>query len=78
MRNKVIAIISDRIIIGHGLFADFKVLKISHPKIETRDTSLYGPFRKHSTGRLPSLKKIVEEEVGVVIQQGEHDSVNTY
>jgi RNA exonuclease 4 len=66
----------DRILVGHGLKRDLEVLKMTHPREKIRDTSLYEAFRaKYSAGKIPSLKKIVQEELGVIIQNGEHDSI---
>jgi RNA exonuclease 4 len=76
VQEKVKEIVQGRILIGHALQNDLTILKLSHPKDKIRDTSLYEPFRgKYSNGRLPSLKKMVQGELNVAIQKGEHDSV---
>jgi RNA exonuclease 4 len=72
-------LLKDRVIIGHALKGDLAALKLSHPRHAVRDTSSYEPFRtKYGSGRTPSLKKIVEGELGVNIQISEHDSVDPY
>lgn len=48
---------------------------LSHPRRLIRDTSLYRPFRQLFNGRTPSLKVLTEKVLGVVVQEGEHDSV---
>lgn len=76
VQKKVKEIISGRILVGHAVQGDLAVLKLVHPKEKIRDTALYEPFRtKYSAGRLPALKKIVQGELNVTIQRGEHDSV---
>jgi DNA polymerase III epsilon subunit-like protein len=77
VQTRVAELIKDRILVGHGVQGDLAILKLSHPREKIRDTSLYEPFRaKYSAGKSPSLKKVVEGEVGVMIQSTEHDSVN--
>jgi RNA exonuclease 4 len=76
VQKKVNEIIAGRILVGHAVHGDLAVLKLVHPKEKIRDTALYEPFRgKYSGGRAPALKKIVEGELKVAIQNGEHDSV---
>jgi RNA exonuclease 4 len=75
-QGKVRDLIKDRILVGHALFGDLGVLKISHPKDKIRDTCLYEPFRTmYCSGRTPALKKVVQGELGIDIQMSEHDSV---
>ena len=77
VQAKVVNLIKDRILVGHALQGDLAILQLSHPRDKIRDTCLYEPFRaKYSSGRTPSLKKIVEGELGMKIQITEHDSVN--
>ena len=76
VQREVMELLKDRVIIGHALKGDLAVLKLSHPRHAIRDTSSYEPFRtKYGSGRTPSLKKIVQGELGVDIQISEHDSV---
>ncbi|KAF8568390.1 hypothetical protein P879_04347 [Paragonimus westermani] len=53
----------------------FKVLMLSHPRRDIRDTSRYRPFRALFSGRTPSLRKLTEKVLGVQVQTGEHDSL---
>ena len=77
VQKKVKELISGRILIGHSLQGDLTVLKLLHPKQKIRDTALYEPFRtKYSSGKAPALKKVVEAELNVRVQHGEHDSVS--
>ena len=76
VQSKVMELLKGRALVGHALKGDLAVLKISHPKGEIRDTCSYEPFRaKYGFGKTPSLKKIVQGELGITIQTSEHDSV---
>lgn len=75
VQKEVAEILRGRILVGHALKNDLKVLFLSHPRWSVRDTSRYKPFRKFTNGRTPSLRKLAEDVLGVKIQQGEHDSV---
>nr|CAG8491130.1 12084_t:CDS:10 [Entrophospora candida] len=50
VQKEVSDIIKDRIIIGHAIHNDLKLLLLDHPSSMIRDTSKYKPFRKHSNG----------------------------
>ena len=77
VQMKVGELIKGRILVGHSIQKDLDVLGFSHPRHAIRDTSHYEPFRtKYGTGKSPSLKKVVQEELSVSIQDGPHDSVN--
>lgn len=73
VQNEVYAILLNRVLVGHAVHHDLKVLFLSHPKTSIRDTSHY--FKKFFNGRTPSLKKLTEAYLGVQIQNGEHDSI---
>ncbi|CAG8483461.1 6009_t:CDS:2 [Ambispora leptoticha] len=75
VQKEVAEIIKDRIIVGHSIHYDFQALLLDHPHRMIRDTSLYAPLRQHARGKTPSLKKLAQEELGLIIQQGEHSSV---
>lgn len=71
----VAEIIKNRVLVGHAIKNDLDVLIIGHPKKDIRDTSRFSGFRKYSSGRAPSLKKLAKEVLGVEIQNGEHSSI---
>ncbi|RGB39668.1 ribonuclease H-like domain-containing protein, partial [Rhizophagus diaphanus] len=75
VQQEVYNIIKDRIVVGHALQHDFKMLMLDHPRKMIRDTSLYEPFRKIAKGKTPSLKRLASEELGMTIQTGKHSSV---
>lgn len=73
-RSHVLSLIQDKIVIGHGLKNDFRVLGISHPWYYTRDTAKYEPFMKvDPTGEkdfIPKkLKVLAKDKLGLVIQE---------
>jgi RNA exonuclease 4 len=73
VQKEVHDLLKDRILVGHALKNDLKVLFLSHPKHKIRDTSKY--FKYLFGGRPPSLKRLSEAVLGVKVQSGEHDSV---
>ncbi|XP_077488366.1 uncharacterized protein LOC144099140 isoform X1 [Amblyomma americanum] len=75
VQKEVSEILNGRILVGHAVHHDLKVLFLSHPKRRIRDTSAYRPFRAMFGGRTPSLKALSERILGVKVQQGEHSSV---
>ncbi|KAI8341671.1 ribonuclease H-like domain-containing protein [Chlamydoabsidia padenii] len=74
-QQQVADIIKDRVLIGHAVHNDLKVLMLNHPKLLIRDTSKYKPFRDLSDGRTPGLKKLVNSVLKISIQAGSHSSV---
>ncbi|KAK9475869.1 ribonuclease H-like domain-containing protein [Lipomyces japonicus] len=72
---KVGDILKDRVLVGHAIANDLKVLYVSHPKRMIRDTSKHPEFRKISKGRAPALKKVAKEFLNIDIQGDEHSSI---
>jgi RNA exonuclease 4 len=65
-------IISGKILIGHGLKNDLRVLNISHPWQDIRDTTKYEPFMKKDANNLlipRKLKDLSLEKLRVKIQE---------
>lgn len=75
VQKEVSDILKDRILVGHAVHHDLKVLFLDHPRNYTRDTSEYKPFRKLLGGGTPSLKRLSEKLLNVRVQEGEHNSV---
>lgn len=75
VQKEVAEILNGRLLIGHAIYNDLKVLYLSHPKKKIRDTSRYKPFRQLFDGRNPSLKKLTAKVLGVSVQEGEHNSI---
>lgn len=76
VQEELCQLLEGKILVGHSLVNDFKVLFLNHPRKLTRDTSKYRPFRTMTRGKTPSLKRLAQEVLGLTIQTGEHDSVD--
>lgn len=58
-----------RVLVGHGLVNDLKVLHMSHPVELLRDTALYAPLQRATTkGRAHKLRALVSLHLGYEIQ----------
>merc|ERR1719357_510238 len=75
VQAEVSELLKGRLLVGHAIKHDLKVLYLDHPKKMIRDTSKYKPFRTAFGGRTPSLKNLAERFLGVKVQTGEHSSV---
>lgn len=83
-QQEVASILHDKIVIGHGLKNDFRVLGLHHPWTHTRDTARYEPFMKkvsdneeqmqqqqyhHGKEYIPKkLKTLAKDKLGLDIQ----------
>ncbi|CAH0386359.1 unnamed protein product [Bemisia tabaci] len=74
VQKEVASILKGKILVGHALTNDFKVLFLSHPRRKIRDTSTFHKFRQ-ACGKRPSLKKLVAKFLRRNIQDGEHCSI---
>jgi RNA exonuclease 4 len=68
VQKEVSDLIHDRILVGHALKHDLKVLFLDHPRKQIRDTSTYKYFRNAFGGKTPSLKRLSERMLGVKVQ----------
>ncbi|TAQ88804.1 hypothetical protein B7494_g2894 [Chlorociboria aeruginascens] len=75
VQTAIAEILRGRVLVGHAVHHDLAVLGLEHPKRDIRDTSRYSGFRRLSAGRVPGLRRLVGEVLGVEIQSGEHSSV---
>lgn len=75
VQKEVSDLINGKILVGHAVTNDLKVLFLDHPRKKIRDTSRYKPFRKLFDGRTPSLKNLTRNFLGIEIQDGSHNSV---
>ena len=58
-----------RVLVGHGLENDMKVLHMSHPAALLRDTAIYPPLQRATTkGRAHKLRSLVSLHLGYEIQ----------
>lgn len=70
--QRVQNLILGKILIGHGLKNDLRVLNISHPWQDTRDTTKYEPFMKKDANNVlipRKLKDLSLEKLRVKIQE---------
>lgn len=75
VQQEVNKLLAGRIVVGHALQNDFKVLNFSHTRKLTRDTAKYLPLKTLVGKKFPPLKLLAKEVLGIDIQQGEHDSI---
>jgi DNA polymerase III epsilon subunit-like protein len=78
VRSRVKKILAGNILVGHGLLNDLVVLNLNHPAHLIRDTSQYLPFMKQwldGSCRPQRLRDLAWDKFGVVIQAGEHCSI---
>jgi RNA exonuclease 4 len=79
VREQVLEMLQDKILVGHGLDNDLHCLQITHPPHLIRDTAYYAPFqRQNFQGQFVprKLKELAAEKLGIKIQQpnqGAHD-----
>ena len=77
-QRAVAALLEGKVLVGHALHNDLKVLLLPHPRTATRDTASWPPLmRANGRGkRKPrKLRDLVSEHLGRAIQEGEHGSV---
>ena len=70
VQAQVAALMRGKLLVGHQLDSDLSVLKLTHPKSQTRDTATYGPLTYR--GRPRRLKHLVLHHFGHRIQAGSH------
>ncbi|KAG8142031.1 putative RNA exonuclease 4 protein [Naja naja] len=75
VQKEVADILRDRILVGHALHNDLKILLLDHPKKKIRDTQRYKPFKNQVKSLRPSLKLLCEKLLNVKVQTSEHSSV---
>ncbi|WVF70720.1 hypothetical protein IAT40_005513 [Kwoniella sp. CBS 6097] len=75
VQKKVAGIVEGRILVGHAIDNDLKVLLLSHPRPLIRDTQKCKMLREKAKNKHPGLKKLSEIELGVQIQKASHSSV---
>ncbi|XP_013421360.1 apoptosis-enhancing nuclease [Lingula anatina] len=76
--NQIKKTVKGKIIVGHALQNDFKVLQLGHPWPETRDICTYKPLRamaNYEVHNAASLKKLSASLLKRKIQSGEHCSL---
>ncbi|XP_005580569.2 RNA exonuclease 4 isoform X3 [Macaca thibetana thibetana] len=75
VQKEVAEMLKGRILVGHALHNDLKVLFLDHPKKKIRDTQKYKPFKSQVKSGRPSLRLLSEKILGLQVQQAEHCSI---
>ncbi|NXA03183.1 REXO4 exonuclease, partial [Sapayoa aenigma] len=75
VQKEVADILKGRILVGHALRNDLKVLFLDHPQKKIRDTQRYKPFKQRVKSSRPSLKLLCETLLNVQVQTSEHCSI---
>lgn len=75
VQKEVAQILKGRILVGHAIHNDLKILLLDHPKKMIRDTQRYKPFRQKVKSSRPALRNLCRQILNVQVQQGEHSSV---
>ncbi|NWS14395.1 REXO4 exonuclease, partial [Pachyramphus minor] len=75
VQKEVADILKGRILVGHALKNDLKVLFLDHPQKKIRDTQRYKPFKERVKSSRPSLKLLCETLLNVKVQTSEHCSI---
>jgi RNA exonuclease 4 len=71
----IAALLKGKILVGHALRNDLKVLLLSHPHTAIRDTARYRPLMRHGRdGKFQprKLRDLAKEHLAMDIQGGEH------
>lgn len=74
VQMQVLKILKGRVIVGHALHNDFRVLQVYKGKKDRRDTSHYTPFLKNGNRKM-SLRELAKQELDWDIQWGEHSPI---
>ena len=78
VQRKVADLVKNKIIIGHALHHDLKALLLSHPGRLTRDTQIYSHKAEVCKSAHVALRVLVQQELDLTIQSGEHSSVCSF
>jgi len=78
IQKQVSNLLKGKILVGHAVHNDLKVLLLSHARSKTRDTQHYAyKFGVCKSGRI-ALRDLVKQELELTIQSGEHSSVCSF
>ncbi|XP_051733809.1 RNA exonuclease 4 [Ctenopharyngodon idella] len=75
VQKEVAQILEGRILVGHAIHNDLKILLLGHPKKMIRDTQKYKPFKERVKSSRPALRVLSKKILNVEVQKGEHSSV---
>ncbi|KAL2156811.1 hypothetical protein VTH06DRAFT_4517, partial [Thermothelomyces fergusii] len=75
VRAQIADLLRGRILVGHDVRHDLRVLELDHPAKMIRDTARFSGFKKYGNGPKPALRVLARELLGVEIQTGKHSSL---
>ncbi|KAL1739263.1 ribonuclease H-like domain-containing protein [Schizophyllum fasciatum] len=75
VQKQVSELLQDKILVGHAVHNDLQALLLSHPRAHTRDTQFFAGKLKLTRSSRIALRALVQQELGMAIQAGEHSSV---
>ncbi|KAK3307628.1 ribonuclease H-like domain-containing protein [Chaetomium strumarium] len=75
VQGQIAELMKGRIIVGHDVKHDLRVLELDRPSKMIRDTAKFSGFRKFGHGPKPALRVLARELLGVEIQTGQHSSI---
>eukprot|EP01033_Poteriospumella_lacustris_P010491 gene10490-7461_t len=76
--QSIMDLLKGKVLVGHALPNDMKVLMLSHPRLLVRDTSRYPAYMRtlpNGKRRPRALRDLTQQFLNKTIQTGEHDSV---
>lgn len=68
-------LLKGRIVVGHDVKHDLRVLELDHQARMIRDTAKFSGFKKYGHGPKPALRVLARELLGIEIQTGQHSSI---
>ncbi|KAK3293896.1 ribonuclease H-like domain-containing protein [Chaetomium fimeti] len=75
VQAEIADLLKGRIVVGHDVKHDLRVLELDHSWKMIRDTAKFSGFKKYANGPKPSLRVLAQELLGVEIQAGQHSSI---
>ncbi|KAL2148587.1 hypothetical protein VTH82DRAFT_2141 [Thermothelomyces myriococcoides] len=75
VQTQIAELLKGRIVVGHDVKHDLRVLELDHPGKMIRDTAKFSGFKKYGNGPKPALRVLARELLGVEIQTGKHSSI---
>ena len=75
VQKEVCDLLKGRVLVGHAIKNDLKVLFLEHPAKDIRDTSKYFKADVYGGHGTPSLRRLAQHLIGVTIQGKAHCSV---
>ena len=75
VRADVARLLAGRVLVGHSVQNDLRVLRLAHPSRDVRDMTCYPAYRAVAGNTTPALRRLAKDVLGLDIQSGSHCSV---